>query len=1163
VEEGSLCVLGHVSVDGRRVPSAAAASLLAYLVVHGPGPVMRDQAAFALWPDRDEGKARRTLSDTVYRMRAMFADGAAWLVASGDRLTLEHPNIDLWRLRDLANHDDVESLAAAIGLHLGPLADGVDDSWVDFPRRAHEEVVLGLCERVCASLPPSQRLPVARRWVEIDLYGTQSHHCLIETLLALDRRDAARRAIDDYRAVLDDLGFVDAEVDRWAALTADDDVAEVPFVGRRAERGRLLRALDDACDGRGGVAIVLGDAGIGKTRLLAEVVDAARWRGVDVSSGGALEHVVPRPLAPLDAALVDAFDEVRIAQAHQHLAADVRGALGAVVPGLSSAPVGGTDTTIERAVALALSWLAAPRPQLIVLDDAHWCGSEMWATLQAIAEDLTTMRVLVVVAARRAESLEAGHRAAIGALEALGAPVVHLGGLSVRDLDELLRAMGRDGDAEDLHDRSGGNPLAALADVDAEVHGVERVWASVDRSLARLGAAAHRLVQQAAALGRWVEYDVLAVACEPDGGDIFRRVVAAEEVGLLARRAGRLTFSHDLVRSAVLATIEPERITELHRRALAALAAVLPTATERLLGHAEAAGDVMAVVAYSIAAGTDALHQSAYRTAEAHFSRALEAGADAGDSFAIQTALGGRIRARDRLADREGQGADVQTLVGLAEPLGGDHLAQAMARLAEYHFALSGFEQAVAAIERGIGAPVAALVRAPAGQADLARIACLTLRELGRYEESAAIGEALAGHFDAAGDEFGAALMTDILGGIAWRRGDSRAAAALHQEAADRFAAIGALGAEARALNNLGTALWAVGDDHGAEAAHLRALDVCRELGDRQGEGDNLDNLGGVAYVRGDLRTAIELYRSALTIRRDTDDAWGVSISLSNLGDAHRALGELDDALRLIDESLEVNRAAGVVRNEATTLQGRGLVLADLGRLDDALADLRAAERLHAELGDRANLLETRSGIVQVLARTRSADLLAARDALAAEPLDDEPPRSRQSVHVALASASATLGDAAASRWHAAAAVRAMDASLAGLDPGAASLRRTAVPLHRATVELAEREGRVIMVDLAPADAPPGAAATTAQLVPVRWSVELPGDELLPEGAGRRRVVLLRLLAEAAAAGGAPTDQQLAAACGVTRRTVLRDIDALQADGHEVLTRRRRVSHTQ
>ena len=79
----------------------------------------------------------------------------------------------------------------------------------------------------------------------------------------------------------------------------------------------------------------------------------------------------------------------------------------------------------------------------------------------------------------------------------------------------------------------------------------------------------------------------------------------------------------------------------------------------------------------------------------------------------------------------------------------------------------------------------------------------------------------------------------------------------------------------------------------------------------------------------------------------------------------------------------------------------------------------------------------------------------------------------------------------------------------------------------------------------------------------MRWSVELPGDELLPEGAGRRRVVLLRLLAEAAAAGGAPTDQQLAAACGVTRRTVLRDIDALQADGHEVLTRRRRVSHTQ
>ena len=74
------------------------------------------------------------------------------------------------------------------------------------------------------------------------------------------------------------------------------------------------------------------------------------------------------------------------------------------------------------------------------------------------------------------------------------------------------------------------------------------------------------------------------------------------------------------------------------------------------------------------------------------------------------------------------------------------------------------------------------------------------------------------------------AIVTDVLGGIAWRSGDPARAAELHQEAADRLGALGALGPQARALNNVGSAMWALGDDRGAELVHERALAICRSL---------------------------------------------------------------------------------------------------------------------------------------------------------------------------------------------------------------------------------------------------------------------------------------------------------------------------------------------
>ncbi len=260
----------------------------------------------------------------------------------------------------------------------------------------------------------------------------------------------------------------------------------------------------------------------------------------------------------------------------------------------------------------------------------------------------------------------------------------------------------------------------------------------------------------------------------------------------------------------------------------------------------------------------------------------------------------------------------------------------------------------------------------------------------------------------------------------------------------------------------------------------------------------------------------------------------------------------------MIDESLAVNAAAGVVRNEATTRQSRGLVLADMGQLDDALTDLRSADAMHSELGDRANLLETRSGILDVLiaadrlvdaeafARDLAAEITSAGRACEDGTTEQLPSALRERAHGALAEAFERLGDDAASARHAAAAVAALEETLNALETTDAAVRRAAVPLHRRTSRLAERGRRIVTVDLVEIAAGP-ARPGRARRVTVHWTIERIDDLLVDDPAERRRVVIRRLIAEAAAAGGVPTDAELATACGVSRRTVLRDREIIRS----------------
>jgi predicted ATPase len=160
------------------------------------------------------------------------------------------------------------------------------------------------------------------------------------------------------------------------------------FVGRAEELARLLAALEGAEQGRPAMVLVDGDAGVGKTRLLAELADQARRRGVQVLVGGCLEvGDVGLPYVPVIAALRNIATEVG---GSQLLAAAAKGlpGLGRLLPELAdqatttaSAGEGLDQLQLFDAVGSLLLRLSEHAPVLLVVEDLHWADPstrELW-----------------------------------------------------------------------------------------------------------------------------------------------------------------------------------------------------------------------------------------------------------------------------------------------------------------------------------------------------------------------------------------------------------------------------------------------------------------------------------------------------------------------------------------------------------------------------------------------------------------------------------------------------------------------------------------------------------------------------------------------------------------------------------------------------------------
>jgi len=377
-------------------------------------------------------------------------------------------------------------------------------------------------------------------------------------------------------------------------------VATTTSAGDLLERDDLLAelrtVLAEATAGRGGMAVVTGEAGAGKTALLrafgADPADRARvlWGMCDAL-------LTPRPLGPLHDIAAETGDALR-----ELLQRD----------------------PVPYAVATALlEELRGSAPTIVVVEDVHWADEATLDVLRLVARRLTTVPAVLALSYRE-EELGDRHpvRLMLGEL-ASAVPLRRMvvAPLSPAAVGRLAEPSGID--ADELHRATAGNAFF-VTEVLASSCGTDIPPTVRDAVLARTG----RLPP-----GTREVLDAVAIApphaetwlVEALSGAIDARLDECIAAGVLASVGGNVSFRHDLARRSIEDSIPPMRARELHRRALDALLERRRGDRDlaRLAHHADAAGERQAVLELAPLAADRASSVGAHREAAAHLARAV------------------------------------------------------------------------------------------------------------------------------------------------------------------------------------------------------------------------------------------------------------------------------------------------------------------------------------------------------------------------------------------------------------------------------------------------------------------------------------------------------------------------------------------------------------
>ena len=652
-------------------------SLLAYLILHRDAPQFRHHLAGVMWPASSPSQACTNLRNLVHLLRRALPGGDRLVCPDFGTLQL-NPSItidlDVDDFRRIAEQKSLQNLPldqleAAARIYQGDLLPSCYDAWIETEREYYRQRFVVLLDQLVDRYESLRRyteaITACQRLVTTEPFHEQGYPRLARLQVLKGEPKAALKTCQQYARLLKreldlempaEMKALSEHARRVARRgKAESSLASalspaglLPLVGRTAEWQTILKLWKTTTTGQSRMLFILGEAGIGKTRLTEELLDWANRQGIRTAVAHCYASEGALPYAPVVAWLralnLPPLEPIWMVE------------LSRLLPELLKRntkpppPLSEAWQRLHLFEALARAILGMRQKTLLLIEDLHWCDQDTLEWLHYLLR-FDPHAPLLVVGTARSEEAEANPALGLllsslrqeGSLPFAGGTLeIELSRLSQDESGQLAdyvagKALAR-GLGALIYQETEGNPLFIVETVRAELFkesrslGVQplpyKTRAVLENRIRQLSPVANNLCLLAATIGRSFSLEVLRRACTcPE----IELVQGLEE--LLSRRIVReiahntFDFSHDKLRDAAFFEVSSPRLQILHRQVADALVSLARKDPESRSGeiarHWEAAGSIGRAILYYRMAGENARKTFANQRALTYYQRAI------------------------------------------------------------------------------------------------------------------------------------------------------------------------------------------------------------------------------------------------------------------------------------------------------------------------------------------------------------------------------------------------------------------------------------------------------------------------------------------------------------------------------------------------------------
>jgi tetratricopeptide (TPR) repeat protein len=750
------------------------------------------------------------------------------------------------------------------------------------------------------------------------------------------------------------------ERERDASVPRARVARDTGLYGREDGMATLRDAWERATRGDGNIVFVEGEAGIGKSRLVDELL-----RGLAGSEAHVLYGSYPPSggLGGFSDAVLSKFGEVRLAES----VAPYLTVTPALVPAFAAlvkhdAPPQGTEPlrgeALQSVAVHLMRALAAEKPVLWVLEDLHSAPQESRNVVLAMARALADHRVLLVATARPGVDLADLSRLAWFRR-------IDLGRLSPREVLHLLQdALGSEALADRLGAKialkSDGVPFFVFemirslkegrfiteqpdgsyvqSQVVADIDVPSAVKDLIEQRMHDLSTEQRAVLEAGAVQGLTFEPSLVAAVLEEKKVRVLQQVAEVERrFGLVRGEAGLCRFDQNQIQEVLYRDLLPDLRSEYHALLAEAHAERCGSDPELddavFLARHHLLGSRPEGAAPHLQAAFEHLERSNGFEAILELSeRALEAPGLLDEALRVDVLLD-RVRSLDALGRRDEQRKVIDEALALADRLGDPSRAARARRDLGWH-----------------------------------------LNQVGAYVDARAPLEEAVVLAHAAGDAAMEGRAISILGSICANLGSIADARRYYERALAMVEAANDPGTLAPPLNNLANTRLQAGEIEEARALYTRALEASRAASHKLHEAAITGNLGGVASRLGQSARALEFYGRGRELSRELGNRFSESINVGNVGAVLAGLGRNDEAGRCFESQLSLTREVGHRRGEANALAGLAQIAFHGGDADEEERLLELALAVRREIGHRDGVVAALQDLAALQQRTGRTD---------------------------------------------------------------------------------------------------------------------------------------------------------------------------------------------